>query len=117
MVHAVGLQIWDFHLGRLRVHEEPEVAYGASDAGFMIKNFGELMKEGYLTNTKTLTDIYQINCPIAHDDISINVSPACTSFIYPLVYYSVIYIITCMELSSCHIITDITFYKIVFFLF
>ncbi|PON91828.1 Zinc finger-domain containing protein [Trema orientale] len=65
-------QIWDFHLGRLRVHEEPEAAYGVNDAGFVIKNFGELMKEGSLTNTKMFRDIYQLNCPVAHDDMTIN---------------------------------------------
>jgi hypothetical protein len=61
----------------LRSHEEPgtlEVAYGANDAGFMIKNFGELFKDTSLTNTKMLGDMYQMNYPITHDDMAFNVS-------------------------------------------
>lgn len=71
-------QIWDFNLGRLRGNEESsqlEVAYGASDAVFMIKNFSELMKETPLTNTEMFGEMYQMNCPITHDDMaSFNVS-------------------------------------------
>ncbi|KAF4390510.1 hypothetical protein F8388_006007 [Cannabis sativa] len=48
-------QIWDFHSGRLRVNEEPEISYGANDGGFMIKNFCDLL-----------------NCPVAPDDMTIN---------------------------------------------
>lgn len=69
-------QIWDFHLGRSRGNEESsqlEVAYGADDSVFMIKNFSELMKE---TNTEIFGDMYQMNCPITHDVMSsFNVSP------------------------------------------
>lgn len=84
---GVGLQIWDFHLGRLRVHEEePEVAFGANDAGFTIKNFGELMREASLTNTKMLRDVYHINCMSAHDDMATNVSPTSSPFLF---YYFV----------------------------
>jgi hypothetical protein len=75
--NAHTTQIWDFNLGRLRSHEEPgtlEVAYGANDAGFMIKNFGELFKDTSLTNTKMLGDMYQMNYPITHDDMAFNVS-------------------------------------------
>ncbi|GAV71350.1 CCT domain-containing protein [Cephalotus follicularis] len=64
-------QIWDFHLGQLRNPEGPgqlEVAYGASDEGFVIKNFGQLMRQ---TNSKMSADMYQMNCPIAHDDTSL----------------------------------------------
>lgn len=71
-------------MGRLRDHEESsplEVAYGANDAGFMIKNFGELMKETSLTSSKILRDIYQINCGMEHDDILFNVSPACSLYL------------------------------------
>lgn len=72
------MQIWDFNLGQLRSHDESgqlEIEYGAKDAGFAIKNFGELMKETSLTNTKMLGDMYQMNYSIAHDDVaSFNVS-------------------------------------------
>ena len=72
------MQIWDFNLGQLRSHDESgqlEIEYGAKNAGFAIKNFGELMKETSLTNTKMLGDMYQMNCSIAHDDVaSFNVS-------------------------------------------
>ncbi|EXB81235.1 Zinc finger protein CONSTANS-LIKE 14 [Morus notabilis] len=72
--NAPTTQIWDFHLGRSMVHEEPEVDFGANDEGFMIKNFGELVKEASLTNTKMLGDnIYHINFPAPHDhEITIN---------------------------------------------
>jgi hypothetical protein len=62
----------------LRGHEETgtlEVAYGANDAGFMIKNFGVLTKETPLNNTKMMGDMFQMNCPIARDDMAFNVSP------------------------------------------
>ncbi|OAY42512.1 zinc finger protein CONSTANS-LIKE 15 [Manihot esculenta] len=71
---AQGTQIWDFNLGQLRTHEESdqlEVEYGSSDAVFMIKNIGELMKETSLSNTKMLGGLYQLDCPMAHDDISL----------------------------------------------
>ncbi|KAI5351857.1 hypothetical protein L3X38_004748 [Prunus dulcis] len=70
--HGQSSQIWDFHLGRSRDHEESgplEVTYGSNDSGFMIKNFGELMKETSLTDTKMFRDLYQMNCPVGHDDI------------------------------------------------
>ncbi|KAF3432334.1 hypothetical protein FNV43_RR27074 [Rhamnella rubrinervis] len=70
-----SMQIWDFNLGRLREHEESsplEVSYGANDAGFVIKNFGELMRETSLTSSKILGDIYQINCAVEHDDMLFN---------------------------------------------
>ncbi|KAJ6388256.1 hypothetical protein OIU77_026770 [Salix suchowensis] len=71
--NAHGTQIWDFNLGQLRSHDESgqlEIEYGAKDAGFAIKNFGELMKETCLTNTKMLGDVYQMNYSIAHDDVA-----------------------------------------------
>ncbi|KAJ6934091.1 zinc finger proteinNSTANS-LIKE 15-like isoform X1 [Populus alba x Populus x berolinensis] len=70
---AHGTQIWDFHLGQLRSHDESgqlEIEYGANDAGFVIKNFGEPMKETSLTNTKMLGNMYQMNCSIVHDDMA-----------------------------------------------
>ena len=66
-------QIWDFHLGQLRSHDESghlEIEYGANDAGFVIKNFGEPMKETSLTNTKMLGNMYQMNCSIVHDNMA-----------------------------------------------
>ncbi|KAF8400029.1 hypothetical protein HHK36_015903 [Tetracentron sinense] len=66
-------QIWDFHLGRSRDHEEPgplEVGYGASNAGFMIKNYSDLIKETPLATTKVFDDIYKMNCSMKHEDIS-----------------------------------------------
>ncbi|KAL9424284.1 hypothetical protein AB3S75_036216 [Citrus x aurantiifolia] len=68
-----GAQIWDFNLGRLRGNEEfkqVEVAYGASDSVFMIKNFNELMKETSLTNTENFGEMYLMNCPVTHDDMA-----------------------------------------------
>ncbi|KAF5449270.1 hypothetical protein F2P56_029734 [Juglans regia] len=68
-------QIWDFKLGRLRDLEETvelEAAYGVNDAGFMVRNFGELMKETSLNKSKMFGDLYQMNCPTAHDDMAIN---------------------------------------------
>ncbi|KAJ6944003.1 zinc finger proteinNSTANS-LIKE 15-like isoform X1 [Populus alba x Populus x berolinensis] len=70
---AHGTQIWDFHLGQLRSHDESgqlEIEYGANDAGFVIKNFSEPMKETSLTNTKMLGNMYQMNCSIVHDDMA-----------------------------------------------
>ncbi|KDP23287.1 hypothetical protein JCGZ_23120 [Jatropha curcas] len=69
-----GTQIWDFNLGQLRTHEESdqlEVAYDTSNAGFTIKNIGEFMKETSLSSAKMLGDMYQINCPITHDDMAL----------------------------------------------
>jgi len=72
------LQVWDFHLGQLRNHDESdqlEIEYVANDAGFVIKDFGELMKETSSTSPKMLGDMYQMNCSTAHDDMtSFNVS-------------------------------------------
>lgn len=69
-------------MGRLRASDESsplEAAYGSNDAVFMIKNFGELMKEASMTNTEFFGDIYQMNCSITHDDMaSFNVSSGCS---------------------------------------
>ncbi|OAY43854.1 zinc finger protein CONSTANS-LIKE 14 [Manihot esculenta] len=72
--NAQGTQIWDFHLGQLRTHEESdqlELAYGSTDAGFVINNIGEFMKEASLSNAKILGDRYQLDCPFACDDMSL----------------------------------------------
>ncbi|KAF8408465.1 hypothetical protein HHK36_007619 [Tetracentron sinense] len=66
-------QIWDFNLGRSRDHEEPgplEVGYGASDAGFMIQNYSDLIKETPWANTKVLEDVYKMNCPMKYEHFS-----------------------------------------------
>lgn len=73
----------------MRSHEEPgllEAGYGTNSAGFTIKSYGELMKETSFTSTKVLEEMYQLNCPLAHEDItSFNVSiphPVLVSFFW-----------------------------------
>lgn len=77
---CASLQIWDFHLGRSRGHEECgllEAEYGVNDAGFVIKSYSELMKETSFTNTKVVGEMYDINYSMTHEDItSFNVSPS-----------------------------------------
>lgn len=66
-------QIWDFHLGRSRGHEECgllEAEYGVNDAGFVIKSYSELMKETSFTNTKVVGEMYDINYSMTHEDIT-----------------------------------------------
>ncbi|KAJ9709951.1 hypothetical protein PVL29_001435 [Vitis rotundifolia] len=66
-------QIWDFHLGRSRGHEECgllEATYGVNDAGFVIKSYSELMKETSFTNTKVVGEMYDINYSMTHEDIT-----------------------------------------------
>ncbi|KAJ7945596.1 Zinc finger protein like [Quillaja saponaria] len=68
-----GTQIWDFGSGQLRDSEELsplEVAYGASDGGYMVKNFGELMREASSTNKKMPKDFYEMNSSMAYDDMA-----------------------------------------------
>jgi hypothetical protein len=81
----------------LRGHEETgtlEVAYGANDAGFMIKNYGEFMKETSLNNAKMLGDMFQMNCPISHDDMAFSVSPS--EFFNILIMFSLIDLFSCI---------------------
>uniref|UniRef100_A0A5B7B7S3 Putative zinc finger protein CONSTANS-LIKE 14-like isoform X1 n=1 Tax=Davidia involucrata TaxID=16924 RepID=A0A5B7B7S3_DAVIN len=69
-----GTQIWDFSLGRLRGHEESdllEVVYDGSDVGFMMKSYGELLKEASLATTTGLGEIYGMNCSITHEDVTV----------------------------------------------
>lgn len=100
------MQIWDFHLGQLRTHEESdqlELAYGSTDAGFVINNIGEFMKEASLSNAKILGDRYQLDCPFACDDMSLfNVSPLsalqlgeilCLGSSCNLLWYSVLFLL------------------------
>ncbi|KAF5726653.1 zinc finger protein CONSTANS-LIKE 15-like [Tripterygium wilfordii] len=66
-----GTQIWDFHLGQSRSHEEynqPEDVYGTSDDRFVIENFVELMKETSTINVRMSRNSYKLNCHMAHDD-------------------------------------------------
>lgn len=66
-------QIWDFHLGRSRGHEECrllEAEYGVNDAGFVIKSYSEFMKETSFTNTKVVGEMYDINYSMTHEDIT-----------------------------------------------
>lgn len=65
-------QIWDFNLGTLRDPEESgpiEVGFGGSDAGFMIKNYDEVIKEPSLTTMKVSGEMYRMNCSMAHEDL------------------------------------------------
>ena len=80
LFYAYFFQIWDFHLGQLRGHKDSnsfDDAYGTSNMGFTIKNFGDFLKETSPTCTKLLGETYQINGSGMHDDLpSLNVSPA-----------------------------------------
>lgn len=60
----------------------------------MIKNFGELVKETSLNNTKMLGDMFQMNCPIAHDDMAFNVSP---SEFFNILIISLIDLFSCIQ--------------------
>ncbi|KAG6597667.1 Zinc finger protein CONSTANS-LIKE 14, partial [Cucurbita argyrosperma subsp. sororia] len=67
-----SIQIWDFHLGQLRGHKDSnsfDDAYGTSNIGFTIKNFGDFLKETSPTSTKLLGETYQINGSGMHDDL------------------------------------------------
>ncbi|KAK4780727.1 hypothetical protein SAY87_016833 [Trapa incisa] len=64
-------QIWDFNLGRMRGHEEPdvlEVGYEANNAGFSIKSYGDLIRESSFKPAKGLEEIYHFGSSIAHGD-------------------------------------------------
>ncbi|KAG5521759.1 hypothetical protein RHGRI_034097 [Rhododendron griersonianum] len=68
---GLGAQIWDFNLGRLRGTEESgqsEVVYAASDSGYMMKSYSELLKEASLATTKGCGDIFGVNPSMAHED-------------------------------------------------
>lgn len=79
---VLTLQIWDFNSGCSRTTEEfsqLEVTYGGSDAVFMIKNFGELMKETSFASTVMFANMFQ-NGPKGHENkASSNVSHDCIS--------------------------------------
>lgn len=65
-------QIWDFNLGRSRVHNESsqlEIGYGINNAGFTIKSYNDLLKENSFSTTKILEDIYDTKCPSVNDDV------------------------------------------------
>ncbi|XP_057949657.1 zinc finger protein CONSTANS-LIKE 15 [Malania oleifera] len=65
--------IWDFYLGQSRCHEESDplkVGYDAGDAGFMIKNYSELIKEASSPTSKALREIYEMNYSMAHEDFA-----------------------------------------------
>ncbi|KAL2560015.1 Zinc finger protein CONSTANS-LIKE 14 [Forsythia ovata] len=55
-----GVQIWDFNLGKLRGHEasSPLEEYIATDMEYMVKNYGQLLKEA---------DLPGVNRSIAHE--------------------------------------------------
>ncbi|KAI7983962.1 hypothetical protein LOK49_LG15G00967 [Camellia lanceoleosa] len=65
-------RIWDFNLDRLRGHDESnplEMGYGASNAGFMMKSYDELLKEASLASTKGFSEIYGVNFSMTHEDL------------------------------------------------
>ncbi|KAJ8773625.1 hypothetical protein K2173_005871 [Erythroxylum novogranatense] len=72
-----GTQIWDFNLGQSRHPDEStqlEIAYGPGNAGFIIKNIDELVRESSLSNSKILGDMYRINCSMTSDEYNNNYS-------------------------------------------
>lgn len=65
-------QIWDFNLGWLRSNDESnplELSYSADDVGFMMKNYGELLKEASLATTRG-PELSGLNCSIVNEDIA-----------------------------------------------
>ncbi|KAL3500975.1 hypothetical protein ACH5RR_035424 [Cinchona calisaya] len=65
-------QIWDFNSGQLRGNDESdtlEVGYNANDVGFMMKSYGELLKEASLATTRGL-QLPGLNCSIVHEDMT-----------------------------------------------
>lgn len=66
------IQIWDFNSGQLRAHEDSSALegaeYAASDREFISKNFGQLIRESSLTETKILGGLYEINA--VYDDMA-----------------------------------------------
>ncbi|KAF7839017.1 zinc finger protein CONSTANS-LIKE 15 [Senna tora] len=66
-----SVQIWDFRSGQLRGQEESnalEADYAESDGEFITKNFGQLIRESSMSETKMLRDIYEMN--VAYDDMA-----------------------------------------------
>ncbi|KAL6958340.1 hypothetical protein U1Q18_041869 [Sarracenia purpurea var. burkii] len=66
-----GSQMWNFHLGQLRGHEESgplEVGFGTSDARFMMESYGELLQEASLATTKGFREFYGMNFSITNED-------------------------------------------------
>ncbi|KAL3511487.1 hypothetical protein ACH5RR_030888 [Cinchona calisaya] len=65
-------QIWDFNLGRLRGNDETnplELDYSANDVGFMMKSYGELLKEASLATTRGL-ELSGLKCSIVNEDMT-----------------------------------------------
>ncbi|GAB4828540.1 hypothetical protein Ancab_018199 [Ancistrocladus abbreviatus] len=65
-------QIWDFHLGQMRDHEESEclgVAYGGNHAGSMINNYTSLLKGIDLATSKIFGNMYNMNYAVTQEDI------------------------------------------------
>jgi hypothetical protein len=69
-------QIWDFNLGRSRVHnEKAEVEFGPNNGGgFMIKSYSDMLKEISSGTTKDLEDICDSRYgAVAEDIMSTNI--------------------------------------------
>ncbi|KAK4790474.1 hypothetical protein SAY86_017778 [Trapa natans] len=67
-------QIWDFDLGRMRGHQEPdvlEVVYRAKDdVGFTIKSHVDLVRETSFPSGKALEEIYQFTSFVRDDNMA-----------------------------------------------
>lgn len=78
MLLLMSLQIWDFKLGQLRAPDESgqlEVGFGANDAGFVMRSYGEFLKDESLVTSTGLGEIHGMGCSIAHDGVhAFNVS-------------------------------------------
>ncbi|KAM7468798.1 hypothetical protein LguiB_016360 [Lonicera macranthoides] len=67
-------QIWDFKLGQLRAPDESgqlEVGFGANDAGFVMRSYGEFLKDESLVTSTGLGEIHGMGCSIAHDGVHV----------------------------------------------
>lgn len=63
--------IWDFNLGRLRGHDDSNpLEYSASEVGYMMKSYGELLKEASTATTTRGMELSGLNCSIVHDDMT-----------------------------------------------
>lgn len=64
------LQIWDFNLGQLRVHDDSDcLEYSASEVGCMMKSYGEFLKEASTSTTREM-EPSGLKCSIVHDDMA-----------------------------------------------
>lgn len=75
------LQIWDFHSGKSRDHNEDklllplEASYIATESGFMDKRYRNLLKKKTSATKITLEDNYERNCVPTNEDVSSTANP------------------------------------------